>query len=179
MQESDKLLLVLDLDETLIHASKQPLELTHDFMVFDFYVYQRPNLQWFLKKASNSYQLAIWSSASDDYVQAIAKKIKPENVDFQFIWGRSRCTTRRDYDLDQYFREKRLKKLKRHGYSLEKILIVDNTPEKLKDNYGNAIYIKSFEGDQSDNYLTLLYNYLETLKETTNVRIIEKRGWDV
>ncbi len=177
MGYSKKILLVLDLDETLIHAREKPLESEPDFRVFDYYVYVRPNLDWFLKKVNESYRLGIWSSADDVYVNAIIDYIKPEDLDFEFVWGASRCTTRRDYDLDKYFKEKRLKKLKRYGNKLEKILIVDDTPEKLKDNYGNAIYIKPFEGDSKDGLLFKLYHYLETLKQVENVRNIEKRGW--
>lgn len=56
-------------------------------------------------------------------------------------------------------------------------MIVDDTPHKSKDNYGNAIYPKEYKGDKNDNELLLLADYLLTLKDKTNVRRIEKRGW--
>lgn len=177
MEEQNKILLVLDLDETLIHATEHPLEIKPDYQVFSYFVYSRPHLDWFLNKISTSYRLGIWSSADDEYVEAIVDCIKPDEINFEFVWGRSRCTIKRDYNLDRYFKEKRLKKLKKYGHTLEKILIVDDTPEKLKDNYGNAIYIKPFEGDLKDDVLLRLYDYLETIKEVENVRKIEKRGW--
>jgi len=177
MENPSKILLVLDLDETLIHATKNPLEHKTDFKVFDYYVYTRPNLDWFLKKISEVYRLGIWSSADDEYVETIVDHIKPESVNLEFVWGKSRCTRRRDYNLDSYFNEKRLKKLKKYGNKLEKILIVDDTPEKLKENYGNAIYIKPFEGDLNDDVLRKLYDYLVSISEVENVRKIEKRGW--
>ena len=41
---------------------------------------------------------------------------------------------------------KPLKKVKRMGWRLERMLIVDDTPEKCLRNYGNAIHPLPFEG---------------------------------
>src|SRR3954465_14482517 len=88
----DKILLILDLDETLIHASVNELGRPADFQVFHYHVYRRPFLEDFLRGCQAHFQLAIWSSASDDYVEEIVKKIIPKDFPLQFIWGRSRCT---------------------------------------------------------------------------------------
>jgi RNA polymerase II subunit A small phosphatase-like protein len=53
---------------------------------------------------------------------------------------------------------KKLHKLKRKGYKLEQILIVDDTPAKPAFNYGNAIYIKPFTGSPTDSELLNLCN---------------------
>jgi carboxy-terminal domain RNA polymerase II polypeptide A small phosphatase len=42
MNETDKKLLILDLDETLIHATSKKLSREPDFIVFDYFVYKRP-----------------------------------------------------------------------------------------------------------------------------------------
>jgi TFIIF-interacting CTD phosphatase-like protein len=73
--------------------------------------------------------------------------------------------------------EKRLEKLKKLGYRLENIIIVDVTPEKSRTNYGNAVHIKQFSGDMNDDELKYLYNYLLTLKNIENIRTVEKRYW--
>ena len=57
------------------------------------------------------------------------------------------------------------------------MLIVDDSPEKTKDNFGNAIYISPFEGGQEDQELLLLLKYLVSIKDMSNVRGFEKRGW--
>ena len=57
------------------------------------------------------------------------------------------------------------------------MLIIDDSPEKTKDNYGNAIYINVFEGNQNDQELQVLSEYLHSIKNTNNVRSLEKRGW--
>ena len=57
------------------------------------------------------------------------------------------------------------------------MIIVDDSPHKCADNFGNAIYPSPFEGDKNDNELITLSHYLESICDVENVRIIEKRGW--
>ncbi|WP_299107282.1 HAD family hydrolase [uncultured Tenacibaculum sp.] len=177
MKEKEKILLILDLDETLIHATETKLEINYDFQYAQYYIYKRPNLIEFLIEMNQYFELAVWSSADDKYVNDIVKLIKPPEIKFEFVWARSRCTPRRNYELDRYVHEKRLKKIKKQGFRLEKSLIVDDSPEKTRDNFGNAIYIMPFKGNQSDNELNLLSEFLKTIKDSENVRRIEKRGW--
>jgi len=177
MDQEDKILLILDLDETLIHASETKLaSVEHDFVYADYFVYKRPGLDEFLNSVKDDFRIAVWSSASDDYVTSIVSHIFQDSIKLEFIWGRSKCTFKRDLELDTYFFAKPLKKLKRKGYDLERILIIDDTAEKVKDNFGNAIYIKEFTGTP-DNDLTKLSIYLHKLKSSSNIRGVEKRGW--
>lgn len=170
-------LLLLDLDETLIHATSTPLSVAPDFQ-FDFYhVYKRPGLEEFLLKISQHFTLGIWSAASDNYVEEIVKTITPAKQEWFLVWGRSKCTMKRDYLLDTYYFEKKLEKVKNKGWRLEQVIIVDDSPEKARSNYGNAVYIKPFMGERSDEELKYLYEYLLKLKEVENVRTVEKRGW--
>ena len=177
MRETEQILLILDLDETLIHATEKKLNIESDFQYAEYFVYKRPNLIEFLTEMSGYFKLAVWSSADDKYVNDVVNLIKPNNIDFEFIWARSRCTLKRDYELDKYVREKRLKKVKKQGFRLEKSLIVDDSPEKTRDNFGNAIYVQPYEGNLKDNELTLLAEFLKSIKDSENVRGIEKRGW--
>lgn len=174
--KSDKLLL-LDLDETLIHATTSPLAVPPDFKFDSYYIYKRPGLDQFLTDISRHFTLGVWSSASDAYVEEIVKKITPGTIEWFMVWGKSRCTIKRDYNLDTYYFEKRLDKVKNKGFRLEQIIIVDDSPEKSRSNYGNAVYMEPFEGDRNDNELAYLYEYLLTLKAVDNIRAIEKRGW--
>lgn len=72
---------------------------------------------------------------------------------------------------------KDLKKVKRLGYSLERILFVDDTPGKMARNYGNAIYVTPFEGNDRDGELPRLLMYLHSLEKEADFRKLEKRGW--
>jgi carboxy-terminal domain RNA polymerase II polypeptide A small phosphatase len=176
IDKSDKLI-VFDLDETLIHASENELTLPCDFKFDTYFVYQRPYLQKLLLDISKHFSIGIWSSADDDYVNRIVEQITPPTVEYLMIWGRSKCSVRRDVVYDTYCFEKRLDKLKKKGFTLEQILVVDDSPSKARTNYGNAIYIKEFRGDTNDCELEFLYNYLLNFKSMESVRKVEKRGW--
>ncbi|NTX03290.1 NIF family HAD-type phosphatase [Myxococcus sp. CA040A] len=185
--DPDKLLLVLDLDETLIHAREAPLERAADFRVFGFHVYARPHLERFLTECAARFRLAVWSSAADAYVAAIVHHLFPPELRPELVWGRSRCTFSVDRArvLEEGFMDpsshyeyaKKLHKLKRRGFRLERVLIVDDTPAKCLHNYGNAIYVRPFEGQVDDIELLALSDYLATLADVPNVRVLEKRGW--
>ena len=176
--EMKKILLILDIDETLVYATKKALShVKEDFKVSDYFVYKRPFLHEFLEKCSEHFDIAIWSSADDDYVTNIVRNIVPHDLELQFIWGRSRCTEHFDFEIQERIFIKNLKKIKKLGFDLSKVLIVDDTPQKAIKNYGNVIYPKIFEGNMKDNELRLLIEYLIQFKNIDNVRNIEKRGW--
>lgn len=170
-------LIILDLDETLVHATKNKLPIKEDFKLEDYFIYKRPFLNDFLKSISEDFKIGIWSSASDFYVSEIVDTIKSKSLEFEFIWGRSKCSRRRDFYFDEYVYEKRLDKLKKKGFPLEHILIIDDSPEKSRTNFGNAIHIKPFEGDLNDSELNFLQKYLLEIKNVENVRELEKRHW--
>jgi RNA polymerase II subunit A small phosphatase-like protein len=182
---ADRTLLILDLDETLIYATEIALERAPDFEIYGYFVYRRPYLTEFLESVRRDFDLAVWSSASDDYVSAVVESIFGDTFNLQFAWGRSRATLPRinhdsGYGLDPWDHRhyvKPLSKVKRLGWRLERVLIVDDTPEKSVKNYGNAIHPKPFEGAEDDDELRALASYLQTLKDEANVRRIEKRRW--
>ena len=182
----DRILLVLDLDETLIRASEVPLERAADFAVYGYHVYRRPFLAEFLTACARHFELAVWSSASDAYVEAVVERIFPDPSALHFVWGRSRATLRRSIgDVDGYMLDpwdhqhylKPLAKVKKAGWRLERVLIVDDTPAKCVRNYGNAVYARPWEGEPDDVELKLLAHYLAGLRDVANVRTIEKRRW--
>jgi carboxy-terminal domain RNA polymerase II polypeptide A small phosphatase len=177
MQTKSPNLIIFDLDETLIHATETALYYPPHFTFDEYFVYERPMLRSFLIDIASHFQIGIWSSAGDTYVQQIVNNIWPETIEPVIVWASSKCSLRRDMVYDTYVYEKRLDKLKKKGFRLEQILIIDDSPEKARANYGNAIYIKEFTGDPNDCELQYLYNYLLTFKTVENVRAIEKRGW--
>jgi len=184
----DKILVVLDLDETLIHATSEPAFGPGDFRVFDYTVYKRPFLADFLQELARYFHVAVWSSASGDYVAAVVKEIFPDGYPLEFVWARDRCTWNPDYrraeetDCFDYFSHydyvKKLEKIHRRGkFHKKRILIIDDTPAKCRYNYGNAVYPAEFRGDPADSELQRLIRYLKTLHDIEDVRSIEKRFW--
>jgi RNA polymerase II subunit A small phosphatase-like protein len=172
-----KAILVLDLDECLIHGSENELHRVADFRVGPFHIYRRPGLGEFLSGVSLLFDLAIWSSGTSDYVEEIAARICPENTEWKFVWARDRCTIRTNWETQEMVYVKDLKKVKRLGYSLDRILFVDDTAAKLARNYGNAIYVTPFEGNGTDSELEKLHSYLNSIQNEKSFREIEKRGW--
>jgi RNA polymerase II subunit A small phosphatase-like protein len=172
----DRILLVLDLDETLVFGTESKLDRPPDLVTESYFVYFRPGLQDFVARVSKLFRLAVWTSASRRYALKICEVIFPKSTSLEFIWASERCTTVWDYETGRPCGAKRLKKLRKR-YSLERVLMVDDSPEKHARNFGNLVHVNPFEGDPNDRELSSLAIYLETLAACDNVRRIEKRGW--
>lgn len=172
-----KPLLILDLDETLIFGSERPLHRAANFRVGPFYLYIRPYVDDFLTSVARAYDVALWSSASEDYVEAIARHLVRNVGEWKFVWGRSRCIPRMNPETFETNFIKDLRKVKRLGFDLNRILIVDDTPSKLCRNFGNAIYVLPYEGSDDDKELFVLDRFLHSLHSFPNFRTLEKRGW--
>ncbi len=63
------------------------------------------------------------------------------------------------------------------GFDLRRVLIIDDSPEKLQQNFGNHLQLRPFEGQPADRELLDVLPFLKSLKECDNFRKIEKRGW--
>jgi carboxy-terminal domain RNA polymerase II polypeptide A small phosphatase len=89
-------LLILDLDETLVHARETaPADRPPcDFTVFSFPVWRRPHLAEFLLTAGAWFDLALWTAATPPYAQAIVERIIPAELPLRFVWTRAECTRR-------------------------------------------------------------------------------------
>ena len=171
------MLLILDLDETLVHCREDPLRRAPDAAIPSFFIYERPFLRPFLHSANELFTLAVWTSATSSYATEVLAAIWPETVPRAFTWTRSRCTCRRDRETKESYVVKRLEKVKRRGYALSETLVVDDTPRAHEDNYGNLVGVRPYLGAQEDSELSLLMDYLLTLKSAGNVRRIDKRNW--
>ncbi|MEO1051777.1 MAG: HAD family hydrolase [Bacteroidota bacterium] len=180
-----KKIIVFDLDETLIHATKSKLDINEDFRYQDFYVYKRPNLATFLEGCSKFCSIAIWSSADDEYVNNLVNKIAPKSVDFEFVWGRSECWMKvvsieepeTGLKRKEYQNIKPLEKVRRKGFKMNNLLIIDDSHYKVKDNPENFFIIQPFEGNQEDNELISLLAYLKVVIEQDDFVGIKREHW--
>jgi len=169
-------LLILDLDETLLHATEHPLPIQHDFRCGSYFIHKRPFVHEFLDVCAGSYDLSVWTSSTVTYARCIQTMLF-DGVPLEFLWARDRCTLRFDPDWGVHYWAKDLKKVKRAGYDLERVLMVDDTPKKLERNYGNLVVVTEFTGDPKDRELLRLAPYLESLAGRPDLRRIEKRSW--
>jgi Dullard-like phosphatase family protein len=163
-------LLILDVDETLIHADYALAN--EDFKAGPFSVIRRPYLDEFLDTVAGIFDLAVWSSGSSMYVQTVVDKVCQHPL--KFVYAVDRCTRQWTENAEAVYL-KDLKKVK--GYELSQILIVDDSPEKLKRHYGNLVRISPFTGDRSDDALKQIIPFLVKLNKVDDVRTVEKRGW--
>jgi carboxy-terminal domain RNA polymerase II polypeptide A small phosphatase len=176
MMSTTRKLLVLDLDETLVHAREAPLPYPEDFRVGPYFVYRRPHLKAFIDAVSQSFDLAVWTASGEVYAAQVIEQIFEPGV-LKFIWSSQRCTTARDWTTGHYTTIKNLGKLKRQGYALEAIVAVDDTPSKYAKSYGNLVAVREFVGDRADDELLQLSAYLSRLVQVANIRAVEKREW--
>jgi len=169
-------LLVLDLDETLVHATEVELEHAADFSVGPYFVYKRPHLDQFLSVVLASFDVGVWTSSGEGYATQVLERLFAAGS-LEFTWSSGRCTTARDWTTGEYTSIKDLSKLKKRGYRLESIIAVDDTPTKYARSYGNLVTVREFVGDRTDVELPLLGRYLQSLLPAANVRSVEKRRW--
>ena len=58
----EKKLLILDIDETLIHATEKPLDYQWHFKTDLYFVYCRPHLNCFIDFCNKNFKIAIWTT---------------------------------------------------------------------------------------------------------------------
>jgi len=176
-------LLILDLDETLIHGAKEKLDYEPACVAPWCFLYKRPHVEDFMNFCKEHFKVAIWTTASPEHAEMALSEICEPDYPFKFIWTSSRCTQARDrIGMDDYGSGyhwvKDLKKVKRLGFNLDQTIMVDDTPSMLERQYGNLVQIKRFKGDPDDAELSKLMHYLIELKEEKNIRTVEKRYWN-
>jgi RNA polymerase II subunit A small phosphatase-like protein len=177
MSQPRRNLLILDIDETLVHATREPWSVRYDFRAGNYYIFRRPHLDEFLAFCFERFDVAVWTSSARSYAGIVVPEIFGEPERLRFVWSRERCTRKFFPEEKDFEYVKDLKELRKKGYDLRQIIVVDNTPQKLNRNYGNLVRIDDFEGEQTDKELKRLIPYLQELAAVENIRSIEKRGW--
>ena len=165
-------LLILDLDETLIYGC--PGATSADFHAAGIPVIIRPGAKSFLERMATAFDLAVLTSATSDYASEIVRMLFPCTP--KFLWCRERCIPCFNPEKRENEYVKDLKKLRRQGFDLAHVIVVDDSPGKLARNYGNLVRMPPFTGGVDD-FLGPLACFLMELANEPDVRRIEKRGW--
>lgn len=146
-----KRLLLLDLDETLVHSENFQEGVQYDFIV-DFMDYSgksldsvgiffRPYAEQFLKDVAEDYVVAIFTAQTQEYADAVCNQLDPEGV-IQEKYYRQHCTPIRDFfvkDLDMF-----------PNISKEDIFIIDNFIYSFALDLQNGIPIKPYYMGKDD-----------------------------
>lgn len=176
METLTQTLLVLDLDETLVHSSPSRLEREPDHKVLGYHVYERPGVRAFLDDAFAHFEVGIWTASTAAYAAAVLSRFTDVSR-FRFIWSREHCSiathpTTRRFDL-----LKDIRQLELLGYDPARILFVDDLPHRLCLSVDNIIQVRPFTGAMDDDELGELRTYVSWLHPVRDVRVVDKRDW--
>ena len=164
------------MDETLVHTTGQKLDYEESFRFAGYYVYKRPGVDLFIGEMRKIFDLAVWTSAGEVSAEYITSHLFYKD-ELKFTWASRRCTLSRNFHTGEYDIIKNIRKIKKKGYDLKNVIMVDDTASKHRRNYGNLVLVSEFVGNPSDTELAALTNFLKVLSSVPNVRSIEKRSW--
>jgi CTD small phosphatase-like protein 2 len=163
-----KITLALDLDETLVHCSVQPIdraELTFKVafngMDYEVYVRTRPHMKEFLETVSQWFEVIIFTASQRVYADKLLNIIDPSGRFIQHRVFRDSCVC-----VDGNY----LKDLHILGRELNTVAIVDNSVQAFGFQLDHGIPIESWFDDDNDRELLNLIPFLRTLKDCKDVR---------
>jgi len=191
----DRLTVVLDMDETLIHSvfmqdvdadanddetyrhseMRQKANVDKGTESFDISldegrvtVILRPGVQDFLNEAAKLYNIYIFTAATQDYADLVLNHLDPQDEIFVDRFYRPECTRTRQ----NYF----IKDLTKISDDLSRVVLVDNNPICFAPQPKNGIWVPSFYDDPSDDVLMrTLPTFLRELDSTKDVREVLER----
>ena len=177
-------LLILDLDETLIHSDL-------DFLLKDKNIYDttlyfdseeekniplpliiRPGLYDFLDYASENFDLVVFTASDQDYADTIINYIEKEKKYFSLRLYRNNCLF---IEPGLYIKDLRIFN---NFKNIKDIIILDNSLFSFANQLNNGILITSFFDDKNnDTFLSNVKDYLEYIKNEEDIREINKESF--
>jgi Dullard-like phosphatase family protein len=176
-QCQSKKTLILDLDETLIHADFDFLYHSHDQIISFMYeeceitvpIFIRPGLMEFIQKISEIFEIVIFTASRKEYADAVLNFLDPDGRYFRNRLYRDHCIP---VNNKIYIKDLRILS----NRSLENIVILDNSLYSFTNQISNGILINSFYNDKEDKELFNVLNYLQSyLVSTKDVRLINEK----
>lgn len=169
LQDANKILLVLDLDQTLMN-SHYIMPNHYDFSfklnlaggvkkVKDVFVQTRPYAYEFLSITSQWFELAVYTASLPIYADQIIDKIDTNRLIKHRLY-RHHCGVYRDHYI---------KDLEFLGRPLTRVVLVDNHPASYMAHPDNGVPIYSYLGQPDDNGLRDLISFLQLLRSVDNV----------
>lgn len=137
----DKLTVVLDLDETLVYARAGPL-------------YVRPGIEALLSFLRVNCETIVWTAGIHRYADAVVAEIDKHCVVSHTISRNSAW---------QHHGKKDVKLLRR---DLDRLVLIDNTPDAIRGNEENSVLVEDYEGGELED--TTLYALVNLLQDLTD-----------
>ena len=173
-KNNEKKLLILDLDETLVHTSFQPifinniiiepditLKILFDNKYYNLYVLIRPYVYEFLREMSKIFIIYIFTASIKEYANPLLNELDKNKVITKRLY-RENCTLTKE--------GKYVKNLNNFKCNLKDIILLDNNPISYSFNKNNGIPIKTWHNDKNDKELLKMINFLKFLSTVNDVR---------
>ena len=172
-RRSQKLVLALDLDETLIHCCNFDKPGSGQYQCVVNYKSNgdklisaklniRPHLRAFLDEVSKHYDIVIYTASDRDYATAVVNLIDPQRKYIRDIYHRDHCfTTRKGFVV------KDLRVILPN--ETDRIVLVDNSSQCFAPQISNGIPIIPFTYNKNDTELLKLGVFLLNLKGQQNI----------
>jgi len=170
--DTGKMCLVLDLDETLVHSSFRPVP-NSDFVIpveienvtHMVYVAKRPGVDEFLVEMAKHYEIIIYTASLNKYADPLLDLLDPKKT----------IRTRLFRESCVYYEGNYVKDLSLLNRDLSKTIIIDNSPASYMFHPENAIDCSSFIEDRSDRELDQIGSFLAGIKDADDVRGLSNR----
>jgi len=169
MPKLPPLLVVFDLDETLI--ASRPAPLPHrkpDFWWAGNAIYVRPHVHPLLVERFERGEAAVWTASDPGYAFPILERILRGPLDpFRFVLTREHCKPGPDPEVPL----KPLPTLVDRGANPARTIVVDNRPGSFVGHEENGLAVRDFLGEEGDEELLGLRAQLRTFDELPDVRL--------
>jgi len=174
--EDQRRLLVLDMDQTLIHADEKPFEHAQT-KTAKYHLAVRPGLAEMLERLQPHWDFLIWSNSGLPYINEIVEAFWPKEIQLVGILSQADCGMLvKDGYGTPHFKEISTLRARFPQYRKEHIVGIEDKPETFARNYGNVIRVAPFRGG-ADYELGELTDYLLSIADCPNLTKLEKRGW--
>ncbi|DAZ97474.1 TPA: hypothetical protein N0F65_009957 [Lagenidium giganteum] len=177
--EEERIALVLDMDECLVHskfqneveyrqAENRPTDIRTYEDSFEIVmddgeraiVNKRPGLDRFLEEANKHFDLYVFTAGLEAYGKPILDVLDPKGTLFAGRFFRESCQLRKGMFL------KDLRVVRR---DLSRVILVDNNPVSFLTQPSNGIPVPSFYDDAADRTLESLTKVLSSLRDLDDV----------
>jgi len=170
LEDKGRKCLVLDLDETLVHSSFQPIECSFSLPIeldgqqYKVYVLKRPFVDEFITECAKLYELVIFTASLSEYANPVIDTLDKKGLIKHRLFRES-CV----FHENQVY----VKDLSRLGRNIKECIIIDNSPFSFLFDPNNAIGCTSWFGDENDTELRDLLPVLSgSLLDVKDVRTI-------
>jgi CTD small phosphatase-like protein 2 len=169
--------LLLDLDETLIHADFDERYVKHHKKICFKYqeeevsvdIFIRPGAKEFLKKCAEIFEVFIFTASKKEYADACIDNLDPDRKIIKHRLYRDSCIP---VNNKTYIKDLRIFVNRKQ----ENLILVDNSFYSFCNQPRNGILINSFYDDPKDQELGNLVNYLENyLLTAQDIRVFNEQ----